>query len=158
MKYFLLIYYFTPTEAGIVKRKYLAYKILIAMFLICHLILHIWYKFSEEHQDERYFVYLTRLGFILFVFSICLDAILVLARFISERKSNPTPPQIFNKQYFETRHFTLKLSMFLTFCSYSVALMITVVYFAALYKEKDNFMKNYLNFVVHLFQVSYLYF
>ena len=124
-----------------------------------------WYKFSQENQDERYFVYLTRLGFMLFVFAVCLDAILVLARYLTEQKYQRLyrQPQdreqgiLSHRPCHETRHFTLKLSMFVTYCSYSVAFMITLVYFAALFKVKDNFVKNYLNFAVHLFQVSYFY-
>ena len=123
---------------------YLVYKITLAAFFIGHLIFHFIFKAFHKEQYGKYFIYATRWGLILLVLALSLDAGLTLTRYFTEK-------------FCETKSWRIliKISYWLTTSSYPAALLITVLYWIFIHKgPKDTLTEDYLNFTVHLFQVS----
>ena len=123
---------------------YLVYKITLAAFFIGHLIFHFIFKAFHKEQYGKYFIFATRWGLILLVLALSLDAGLTLTRYLTEKFCET-----------KTWRILIKISYWLTVSSYPAALLVTVLYWCFIYKEpKETVIEDYLNFTVHLFQVS----
>ena len=132
---------------------YLLYKCFLVLFLFTHQITHFWYKIVKQKQGEKYYLYLTRQGFTLLLVALFLDACLVLLRYFEERKNKNDSENI---SKFKRNHFKLKLSMILTNTTYTLALIITFLYWIFVFPQLDTKepADAYLNVAVHLFQVN----
>ena len=131
---------------------YFLYKCFLVLFLFTHQITHFWYKIVKKKQGGKYYLYLTRQGFTLLLMALFLDACLVLLRYFEERKNKNDSE---NVSKFKRNHFKLKLSMILTNTTYTLALIITFLYWIFVFPKTDakEPADAYLNVVVHLFQV-----
>ena len=124
----------------------------MVLFLFAHQITHFWYKIDKQQQGGKYYLYLTRQGFTLLFMALFLDACLVLSRYFEERKNKIESE---NLCHFQKNHFKLKLSMILTNTTYTLAFVITFLYWIFVFPKSDPKQPadSYLNIVVHLFQV-----
>ena len=132
---------------------YFIYKSFLVLFLFTHQITHFWFKIVIKKHGEKYYLYLTRQGFTLLLVALFLDACLVLLRYFEERKNKNDSENI---SKFQRNHFKLKLSMILTNTTYTLALIITFLYWIFVFPKTDakEPADAYLNVAVHLFQVN----
>ena len=128
------------------------YKWFLVLFLFVHQITHLWFKIDYQNQGGKYYLYLTRQGFSLLFIALFLDACLVLSRYFEERKNKIESE---NLCHFQKNHFKLKLSMILTNTTYTLAFVITLLYWIFVFSTTDpkGTADAYLNVVVYLFQV-----
>ena len=138
-----------------VTKSYLIYKWALATFLLANQVLSLtnFYVTSvgNRNKSSKYWIYATHWGFILITLAVCLDAILVFARYsierVSQRKRNP---------HYEQCHPVLKISIACTAMAYPLALFVTLIFWSFLFDYNRDFqwsLAAYINFAVHLFQV-----
>ena len=117
--------------------------------------------YTKPNYGNKFWIFATNWGFSLMTLASIMDAVLVLTRYMIEKKSYRFQSQIL---YFERNSFPLKISVVLTTISYPMAALISIVFWAFILPyvlsnteaEADiNFnLEIYLAFVVHTCQVK----
>ncbi len=141
---------------NVVSRAYLIYKWAVALFLLINQIISLMNNFyhatGSSNRASKYWIYATHWGFISITLAVTLDAILVLARYVSQRErayKNHNP-------HYEQCHAMLKISMSLTATAYPLALFVTLIFWTFLFDFENGMswsLGSYVNLAVHLFQV-----
>lgn len=133
------------------------FKLCIALFLTINLFIRGINSFLVKDKDIRQFAYLTIISYIILVNSVLLDTILVIRRFIQEKKLEKSGEK-HAELHFEKSHFMLRLSICMTKTAYPSAFLITFVYYGALYTYDYNFLDIYTDAAAHVFQVKIILF
>ena len=133
---------------------YLAHKSIISVYIVICLILDIKCSIDGGWFDF-YWIYLTKWGFCLLVFSYVYEMILVCIRFFLEKTEKSDREGIY---FFEKNHCSTMISWALTSIANSTAIAITVVYWQVLHdpNNQNNTLEMISTINIHLMQVRCL--
>lgn len=132
---------------------YFLYKTVICTYFFAILIITNVDEALKNGDHFYHWIYLTIWGFWIFVLALVLEYSLVVGRFFDERFGNHHGDDAIKSVPKENSNFMLRFSWYLTVTSQTLAIGITIVYWAFLSDGFSKTIDNFLNINHHLIQV-----